>query len=63
MEKAGDRWWPLLGAMYLLTAVKRVRGMRLIGTVWKQGEERASAPGARRHHAHCADDDRMHVRR
>jgi SAM-dependent methyltransferase len=41
MEKAGDRWWPMLGAVYLLTAVKRVRGMRLIGAVWKQGEERA----------------------
>ena len=35
MEKAGDRWWLMLGAVYLLTAVKRVRGMRLIGAVWK----------------------------
>jgi SAM-dependent methyltransferase len=41
MEKAGDRWWPVFGAVYLLTAVKRVRGMRLVGTVWKQSEERA----------------------
>jgi SAM-dependent methyltransferase len=41
MEKAGDRWWPMFGAVYLLTAVKRVRGMRLIGAVWKQNEERA----------------------
>jgi hypothetical protein len=40
MEKAGDRWWPVFGAVYLMTAVKRVRGMRLIGTVWKQNEER-----------------------
>jgi SAM-dependent methyltransferase len=41
MEKAGDRWWPVFGAVYLLTAVKRVRGMRLVGTVWKHSEERA----------------------
>ena len=40
MEKAGDRWWPVLGAVYMLTAVKRVRGMRLVGKVWKNSEER-----------------------
>ena len=31
MEPAGDRWWPMLGAVYLLVAVKRVRGLRLVG--------------------------------
>jgi SAM-dependent methyltransferase len=36
MEKAGDRWWPVLGSVYLLTAVKRVRGMRLVGAVRKR---------------------------
>ena len=41
MEKAGDRWWPVFGAVYLLTAVKRVRGMRLVGATWKNNEERA----------------------
>jgi len=48
MEKAGDRWWPFLGAIYMLTAVKRVRGMRLIGAVWKGKEEptRQLAPAA-----------------
>ena len=30
-EAAGDRWWPIFGATYMITAVKRVRGMRLIG--------------------------------
>jgi SAM-dependent methyltransferase len=30
-EAAGDRWWPIFGAAYMITAVKRVRGMRLIG--------------------------------
>ncbi len=43
MEKAGDRWWPFLGAVYMVTAVKRVRGMRLIGPAWKRKEERARA--------------------
>jgi SAM-dependent methyltransferase len=43
MEKAGDRWWPVLGSVYLLTAVKRVRGMRLIGPAWKRKEERTRA--------------------
>ncbi|WP_133698915.1 class I SAM-dependent methyltransferase [Roseateles toxinivorans] len=31
MEGAGERWWPVLGAVYFLVAVKRVRGMRLVG--------------------------------
>lgn len=31
MERAGDRWWPLCGAVYLVSAVKRVQGMRLVG--------------------------------
>jgi SAM-dependent methyltransferase len=48
MEKAGDRWWPVLGALYMLTAVKRVRGMRLVGAIWKRKEEpaRRLAPAA-----------------
>ncbi|WP_439898050.1 class I SAM-dependent methyltransferase [Aquabacterium humicola] len=31
MERAGERWWPVLGALYCVVAVKRVRGMRLVG--------------------------------
>ena len=31
MDGLGDRWWPVLGAVYFLVAVKRVRGMRLVG--------------------------------
>lgn len=48
LEKAGDRWWPFLGAIYTLTAVKRVRGMRLVGAIWKRKEEpaRRLAPAA-----------------
>jgi SAM-dependent methyltransferase len=40
LEKVGDRWWPLLGSLYLLTAIKRVRGMRLVGAVKKRKVER-----------------------
>lgn len=40
LEKVGDRWWPLLGSLYLLTAIKRVRGMRLVGAVKKRKAER-----------------------
>jgi SAM-dependent methyltransferase len=36
MDKAGDRWWPMLGAAYVLVATKRVRSMRLIGKAWQQ---------------------------
>jgi len=35
MDRAGARWWPILGAAYFLVAVKRVRGMRLLGPAWK----------------------------
>lgn len=31
IEPIGDRWWPVLGALYYVSAVKRVRGMRLVG--------------------------------
>jgi SAM-dependent methyltransferase len=31
VEPVGQRWWPVLGAVYVVVAVKRVRGMRLIG--------------------------------
>lgn len=34
MDKAGDRWWPYLGAVYIVQAIKRVKGMRLIGPAW-----------------------------
>ena len=31
MESAGGKWWPYLGAVYMVQAIKRVKGMRLIG--------------------------------
>jgi SAM-dependent methyltransferase len=33
LEACGERWWPVLGAVYCVVAVKRVRGMRLVGLV------------------------------
>ena len=44
MDRVGDRWWPILGAVYFLVAVKRVRGMRLVGPSWKAVPSRAGAP-------------------
>jgi len=34
LESAGDRWWALGGGTYLLHAVKRRHGMRLIAPKW-----------------------------
>jgi SAM-dependent methyltransferase len=36
MEPAGARWWPYFGAVYVVRAIKRVQGMRLIGPVWNK---------------------------
>ena len=35
IERAGDRWWPPFGAVYFVVAVKRVRGIRLVGLARK----------------------------
>lgn len=34
MDRAGDRWWPYLGAVYVVQAIKRIKGMRLVGPAW-----------------------------
>lgn len=52
MEKAGDRWWPMFGAVYLVTAVKRVRGMRLIGLARSKAPKSRAAPAVVSHR-HC----------
>jgi len=50
MEQAGDRWWPICGGVYVVRAVKRVRGMRLVAPQWKNGRAAAKslATAARR---------------
>jgi SAM-dependent methyltransferase len=43
MELAGNRWWPIAGAAYMVQAVKRVAGMRLIQPAWRERYARARA--------------------
>ena len=55
MEHAGDRWWPVFGAVYFVVAVKRVRGMRLVGlarTERRSVQANASPVVATQHHQH-----------
>lgn len=44
MDRTGSRWWPVLGAAYMLVAVKRVRGMRLVGLVRHKRVAAKAAP-------------------
>ncbi len=46
MDTLGSRYWPILGAAYCITAVKKVRGMRVLGASWKKSPRRATAPVA-----------------
>ena len=41
MERAGEHWWPVFGALYYIVAVKRVRGMRLVGLIKKEARVKA----------------------
>lgn len=36
LERAGSRWWPYFGAVYVVRAIKRVKGMTLIGPAWRK---------------------------
>jgi SAM-dependent methyltransferase len=45
-EQFGNRWLPVFGAVYALTAVKRVRGMRLVGLVRRELLKPKPAPAA-----------------
>lgn len=35
LDKAGDRWWSMMGGIYFIVAKKRVLGMRLIRPNWQ----------------------------
>jgi SAM-dependent methyltransferase len=50
MEKAGARWWPVTGGIYVVRAVKRVHGMRVISPAWRRerARRRALAPVSQR---------------
>jgi SAM-dependent methyltransferase len=60
MERVGDRWWPVFGAVYFVVAVKRVRGMRLVGMVREQRKvpHAAPAPVVATHHNQDRHPDR-----
>ena len=65
LEGAGARAWPVLGAVYLVEAVKRVRGMRLVGMARRRRVATRAAPAvvANRHFrrpppAWCLHEDR-----
>ncbi len=63
MEPAGDRWWAVGGAVYMLQAVKRVRGMRLITPTWHEKAARDKAFGAAaKRERHDASKPAAHLR-
>ncbi|WP_341678694.1 methyltransferase domain-containing protein [Niveibacterium sp. SC-1] len=41
MDDAGGRWWPIAGGAYVIQAVKRVQGMRLIAPAWRDRRAKA----------------------
>ena len=44
MDALGAKWWPILGAAYVIVATKRVQGVRLIGPSWRSAAQKAPAP-------------------
>jgi hypothetical protein len=54
MEKAGARWWPVTGGMYVVRAVKRVHAMRIVTPAWRKerARRRALAPVSQRTQQH-----------
>jgi len=58
-DRAGERWWPVFGAVYFVVAVKRVRGMRLVGMARAQRTVPNAAPApvvATTHHHHHLEE-------
>jgi SAM-dependent methyltransferase len=52
MEKAGDRWWPIAGGVYVVRAIKRTAGMRLVMPSWRSqaAPVKALSPVTQRSH-------------
>jgi SAM-dependent methyltransferase len=46
MDNVGQRWWPVFGAVYMLVAVKRVRGVRLVGLTRQSSTRKQTVPAA-----------------
>lgn len=49
LDRVGDHWWPIFGAVYMLVAVKRVRGMRLVGLLPAKRTKAVAAPAVVSH--------------
>ena len=43
MDKLGANWWPILGGAYVIVAVKKVPGGRILGATWKQRRPQTKA--------------------
>lgn len=43
MELAGDRWWGFAGSVYMIRAIKKIYGMRLITPNWSTQKVQAKA--------------------
>ncbi|MDX3904713.1 MAG: methyltransferase domain-containing protein [Pigmentiphaga sp.] len=54
MERAGERWWPVCGGVYIVSAIKRTVGLRLIVPPWKKrkASRRRAAVAAASREAH-----------
>lgn len=52
MDKAGERYWPILGSVYFVVAVKRVHGMRMLSPHWKGSRVKVGAPVSIANKAH-----------
>jgi SAM-dependent methyltransferase len=33
LDKVGDRWWPFMGSVFILSAIKRVPGSKMVGLI------------------------------
>ena len=45
LDALGQRWWPILGGVYLIVATKRVSGARLLsGRTWRKVPSRSAFP-------------------
>jgi SAM-dependent methyltransferase len=59
MEKAGERWWPIAGGVYVVRAVKRTIGMRLVMPSWRSqaASAKALSPVTQRNHHRTGTED------
>ncbi len=53
-------WWPVFGAVYFVVAVKRVRGMRLVGLLPAQRQKTKAAPAVAVNHNHDIHELEIH---